>query len=293
MTKLTLFYTIGLPASGKDTIAVEMMQKDPQLVRTNKDLIREMLHISKWSTENEKMVLRVRDSIIEDALRVGKNVIVTDTNFGDKHIEKFKELAMKYHADIKCIDLTNVPLDVCLNRDAKREKSVGKKVIMNMYNRYLRKDRPLLLYGDKSLQDIIICDLDGTLAHIHERNPYDSVNCLTDKLNESVSEIIKSICCDTDISIIFLSGRKEEARENTIKWLESNGFSLGYTYIDLFMRQNDDDRPDAIIKEELFNEHIEGKYRVIGIFDDRLKVCRMWYKKGLTVFRVGDPDADF
>lgn len=33
--------------------------------------------------------------------------------------------------------------------------------------------------------------------------------------------------------------------------------------------------------------------RVDGVFDDRARVCRMWYAKGIPLFRVGDPDAEF
>ncbi len=59
------------------------------------------------------------------------------------------------------------------------------------------------------------------------------------------------------------------------------------------MRKGDDTRPDAAVKEELYSQHIKGKYNVVAVFDDRLQVCRLWHKLGLPLFRVGDPDADF
>ena len=62
---------------------------------------------------------------------------------------------------------------------------------------------------------------------------------------------------------------------------------------EIHMRKAGDNRKDAIIKKELFDEHIRDKYYVDYIVDDRLQVCRLWYSLGLTILRVGDPDANF
>ncbi len=59
------------------------------------------------------------------------------------------------------------------------------------------------------------------------------------------------------------------------------------------MRPDDSNIPDYIVKEKLFNENINGKYNVVGVFDDRLQVARLWSKKGLPLLKVGDPDLDF
>jgi hypothetical protein len=59
------------------------------------------------------------------------------------------------------------------------------------------------------------------------------------------------------------------------------------------MRHNGDYRKDVVVKEEMYNDHIKGKYNVTVVIDDRLQVCRMWHRLGLPLLRVGDPDADF
>mgnify|MGYP003433581663 FL=1 len=59
------------------------------------------------------------------------------------------------------------------------------------------------------------------------------------------------------------------------------------------MRQFKDMRSDDIVKEEMYNTHIKDKYEVIGVFDDRLKVCRMWYKLGLFVFNCNQGLIEF
>lgn len=56
----------------------------------------------------------------------------------------------------------------------------------------------------------------------------------------------------------------------------------------LFMRRTGDTRKDNIIKREIFNEHIRGKYNVLFVLDDRSRVVREWRAMGLTVFQVAE-----
>ncbi len=141
-----------------------------------------------------------------------------------------------------------------------------------------------------------IYDIDGTLATRGDRGPFDWDRVGEDTVNEAVEYLIESYMYAFDYivldRIIFISGRKEICREATEKWLYNKGFP-GNHWRDIFMRKDDDNRDDVIVKEELYNEHIKGKYRVRFVVDDRPKVCRMWRSLGLPVFQVGDPDVEF
>ena len=59
------------------------------------------------------------------------------------------------------------------------------------------------------------------------------------------------------------------------------------------MRPNQDQRSDVVVKEELFNSHVRGKYNPWLVIDDRPSVCRMWRSLGLKVLQVGDPHVEF
>ena len=48
--------------------------------------------------------------------------------------ETIKDVEDKYIVEIK--DFTNVPLDICLERDSKRENPIGEKVIRGIFNKY-------------------------------------------------------------------------------------------------------------------------------------------------------------
>jgi len=80
--------------------------------------------------------------------------------------------------------------------------------------------------------------------------------------------------------LIIFSGRDGKYKEETELWLEEHNIE----YDELHMREEDDSRKDSIIKKELYEEHVKGKYRVLGIFDDRPQVRRMWIEEGLFVF---------
>lgn len=48
--------------------------------------------------------------------------------------DAIKEIKDKYIIEIK--DFTNVPLDICIERDSKRENPIGEKVIRGIFNKY-------------------------------------------------------------------------------------------------------------------------------------------------------------
>ncbi len=143
-----------------------------------------------------------------------------------------------------------------------------------------------------------IYDIDGTLAIRGDRSPFDWDRVGEDTVNEAVKHIITS-CYDADIekdcrdSIIYMSGRKEICRKQTMEWIWKNDVYEDYYLFSVLMRKDDDNRDDVIVKEEMYNEHIKGKYQVRFVVDDRPKVCRMWRSLGLPVFQVGNPDVEF
>lgn len=279
---LTVTIYKGLPASGKSFHAKQLIDNNPgKYKRINKDLLREMLDNSTFSKSNEKFILEVRDQLILMGLENGKHILIDDTNLDPKHEQNIRTL-VKGIAKVIIQDFTDVPLDVCLSRDSKRINAVGEKVIRKMYDQYLKPVPPVIEY-DSGLPDIILCDLDGTLCLMNGRNPYDASTCNDDLLNEHVASIIKGKF------VIFVSGREDKYKPQTLEFFDKHGIF----YIDLFMRKSGDMRKDSIIKEEIYNEHIKGKYNVSFILDDRLDVCRLWYRLGLNLLRVGDPDSDF
>ncbi|BAQ64277.1 AAA family ATPase [Geminocystis sp. NIES-3709] len=273
----------GLPASGKSTFAKNILLKEPgRWVRINKDLLREMAHASHWSPSNEKFIVKLRDHIILMALEEGKHVLIDDTNFG-KNIEHIKGL-VKGKAEVKINNsFLQVPVEECIKRDLKRANSVGKDVIMTMYNQFIVPKINPPEYNP-NLPSAIIVDMDGTLAILHNRNPYDVSKCDQDWPNQPVLETIYKWQDSTNILVV--SGRTDDGEELTEKWLQK--YQVKYT--NLYMRKTGDSRKDAIIKQEIYEQFIKDKYNIKFILDDRNQVVEMWRSLGLTVFQVAEGD---
>jgi hypothetical protein len=155
-----------------------------------------------------------------------------------------------------------------------------------MYYDYLDQPDPAPII-DPQLPNCYIVDIDGTLAINNTRPPFAWERVNEDALNPAVATLVEKLGQDTDI--IVFSGRSSVCRDLTISWLKQHGIK----YQDLFMRPADDNRPDDILKSELYYLHVHGKYNAIGVIDDRPKVCRMWRNLGLSVFQVGNPDYEF
>lgn len=287
MSKLVMLY--GLAASGKSTYARELARQG--YIRTNKDDIRDMLNDGKWSKNNEKFVLKVRDLIIKEALLEGKSVVVDDTNLAPKHRERLSQLAKEFGATFET-KFFDVDVEECIKRDLKRENSVGSKVIRSMYNQFLRErvvyEPPL----DKP--EAIIVDLDGTLAHMEgRRGPFDWDKVRGDSLDVKIANLLTTIKTSpyAPDAVIILSGRNSVCRDETIEWLARHGIEYDF----LYMRAEGDDRKDAIIKKELFDEYIRDEYAIRFVLDDRPQVIRMWQNEiGVKVLGCNDDyDVDF
>ncbi|MEL6469772.1 MAG: AAA family ATPase [Cyanobacteria bacterium J06623_4] len=276
--------TVGLPGSGKSTWAKELITKEAgKWVRVNKDLLREMCHNSVHSKSNEKFIVRLRNLIILEALEAGKHVIVDDTNLHPKHIRTVTEL-VKGKATVEVNNsFLSVPIKECIRRDLNRPKSVGKDVIMQMYRQFLLPT-PTPPVHNPELEDVIVVDMDGTLALMGDRSPYDVSKCDLDPPNMPVVQTI--LKWQETHKVIVMSGRTDDGKEKTIAWLKK----YGVRYAALHMRKVGDMRKDTIVKEEMYRAHLEGKYNIIAVFDDRKSVVEMWRSLGLTVFQVAEGD---
>jgi predicted kinase len=284
----------GLPASGKSTYAKKILTDNPHAwKRLNKDELRAMLDDSAHTPANEQFVNRIRDILLMEALKARKNVIIDDTNLTEKPIEQITQVAKKYteqsgiqvHIEIKDIV---TPLEECLKRDALREKKVGSEVIMQMYRTHVLKNErgPHYQEQDDTLPHAIICDLDGTLAIIHDRSPFDSKRCETDLLNVPVAEIIKTYH-EKGVKIIFMSGREDASRSQTMNWLSYNRIP----YNALYMRKTGDMRKDSIVKKELYEAHVKDQFYIQFVLDDRNQVVDLWrLELGLLCLQVNYGD---
>lgn len=294
MPKLKLIMQKGLPASGKSTNAKELVASG--FYRVNKDDLRESLFGEHYKRKHEKQVLWTRDSMIRAALSHNKSVVVDDTNLNPIHEKTLKKIAEEFDAEFIVNDsFLKVPLTECIQRDLKRQKPVGERVIRGFYQQYLVKPADAPEYNEE-LPYAILVDVDGTLAHMTtrkrfgERAPYAWKYVGEDEVDPAVAFLTDALAETQRCEVIILSGRDGICRAETEEWLERNDIDYNH----LYMRDINDNRADTIVKKELYEKYIQGNYNVLAVIDDRPAVCRMWRDEiGLKVFQVGDPYYEF
>lgn len=289
--KQQLIILQGLPASGKTTYAMHLQEKNPDLYKViAPSELNEMFNNGKDTFSNFKQIRSVLPHLIECFAEEGFSIIIDDYNLRKSDYSYYSTISEDIYKT-KGVQLElvtkffDVPIKECVERDYLRINSKGLRKIKSLYD---KSDIPPysepLNYADRGahLPKAIICDLDGTLALITDRDPYDAESCLSDQLNAPVADLIR-MEKSLGTSIILLSGRNEISRTHTMTWLKQHNISFDT----LLMRKDYDFRKDSLIKKEIYDECISPVYFVKYVLDDRDQVVNMWRKElNLPCFQV-------
>jgi predicted kinase len=284
----------GIPASGKSTFAKAWVHAADRRVRVNRDDIRIQM-FGKFFGVNEALVTKVEDRMVDVALKSGFSVVADATNI--KH-EYCKRLAHLAHArgipvEVKQFD---IELDEALRRNAVRHEKGGnfvpEDVIRKMHEALqasgapdISAETPVHFNPRPGALKAILVDIDGTIAEMGDRSPYDWNNVGKD---EPIREVLKVVqwAAEAGYQVILMSGRDGVCRPQTAKWLDLNGIWFDR----LFMRAEGDQRRDSIVKRELFDAHIRDEYDILFVLDDRQQVVDMWRGLGLRCLQVAPGD---
>lgn len=270
----------GLSGAGKSFFAKAWVADNPGSLRVNKDSLRAMCHDSYWSQSNEKIICDMRDAMVSRALESDRTVLVDDTNFHSSHEARLRQIAAEHKATFEIKDF-EISFEEAIERDLKREHPVGYDVIKDQWNRYVRPN--MKVEQNSTLPRAVCFDIDGTLALIGDRNPYDASTCESDLPNQVVVDLFHGFKAKFKTMVVF-TGREDKYREQTVAWMDKYDIKP-----DVFaMRKTDDKRKDAIVKEELWRELVLPFYFTELVVDDRQQTCRGWRDLGLTVWQVAD-----
>lgn len=297
----TLHVTRGLPGSGKTYWAGAWTAEDPEhRVRVNRDDLRVMLDDGRFIPGvTEQRVIAARDASILALLGKGVDVVCDDTNLRQRVMRDLAKLAQRAGAELEVHDFTDVPLDLCIDRDAKRDQPVGETVIRGMHTRFLKGralplpmpeepadtgDGPRLYDPKPGTPKTVLVDIDGTVALMGARSPFDETRVHEDRPNHPVIHVVRAMRL-AGHRVVFLSGRTAGCYRETADWLRTHVIP---DFDALHMRPVGDGRKDAVVKAELFDEHVRDNYDVTCVLDDRSQVVDMWRAMGLTVLQVAE-----
>lgn len=294
MTKLIL--TRGAPASGKTTYAKQWVSMAPKRVRINRDDLRfSMYGLYFGDPIDENAVTKVQHAMVVAALKAGNSVIVDDTNLNERFAKKLIALGHRHGAEVEVIDF-EVPLKELLRRNEARtlteNRHVPEDVVRKFHSTFsgrktLDVTPPVIrpYNGTPGKPMAYLFDIDGTLAKMSGRSPYEWHRVGEDTAIDHVVQIAHALASD-GYAIVFLSGRDGSCYDITSEWIRDEVMDMAY----LFMRTAKDQRPDNIIKAELFDAHVRDRWNVQGVFDDRDQVVDMWRAMGIPCYQVAPGD---
>lgn len=137
-------------------------------------------------------------------------------------------------------------------------------------------------------------DIDGTLAdithrlHHIEKSPKDwpafFAACERDKPILHMIELAWAL--RDSPGVVYVSGRSDECRAATRRWLQFHGAPVGPIY----MRKAGDHKPDHELKLELLSDLRADGYEPIMAFDDRNQVVKVWRAAGIPCAQVAEGD---
>ena len=305
------YITIGLPGSGKSTWA-----KSIDADRVNNDEIRakiyEEIGNNTWSPKIEERVKFERENYINTSSALGLDIVIDNTHLNPKTLNQIVSFCKSKGYEVDIVDFRHVPIETCIERDLSRKGTngyVGEKVIRDMFNKFMKEpiDRNLPSWTPNNLPDCIIVDIDGTLAQMKDRGPYEEHKVYQDDVRRHVLFTITSLMnANPELRVFIFSGRSDSCMAETVRWFNDKcsfyvknwltEYQDNYDdyFVDLHMRKTGDKRRDSLVKTDMYNEFVKDKYNVIAVFDDRPQVIReCWKVLNLPVFNCGLIDVEF
>jgi len=205
---------IGVSGSGKSTFA-----KKQAATVIERDEIREFLFPGYWrqtpDSKKENIVTQEQERQILGAIKAGKpHIIISDTNLNHKYVNRITslfepypdyEVAYEYFDD-------SLDLELCLERNANRERKVPEDVICKQWKRYqiIRNQHNNYRFDTKEKPVLFVSDvhgLYGKLKNVIERFNFhyniilsgdindQSFDVLEDNFSKGISTVDSLMCC--------------------------------------------------------------------------------------------------
>ena len=139
----TLLLFRGAPGCGKSTFIEQhglkpyTLSADDIRLQVSSPLMTRHGNMT-FNPDNDQFVWRMLMQMLEKRMENGEFTVVDATNSKTSEMNKYKTLATTYKYRIYCIDMTDLPIDVCKERNLQREplKRVPEEAIDKMYARF-------------------------------------------------------------------------------------------------------------------------------------------------------------
>lgn len=134
MNRPRLMLLVGPPGCGKSTYATKYIKENPNTIHLSSDSIRKELWGDEAIQGDNNEIFSLMQTRAVDALNNGLDVIYDATNMTRKDRSYIIELCPKF-VQIEA-HIIWAPIETCIERDAARERTVGKAVIDKMLKKF-------------------------------------------------------------------------------------------------------------------------------------------------------------
>ena len=323
---------IGISGSGKTTLAKEMISKNKNLVRINRDDLRKTLfgvdqtdssyYLREDFKRCENLITEVVEQMMYDSLNKGLDIVLDNTNLHKKNIteiiRKFNHLSS---IEIVFLHKGDSHEEFNMIEDRLKKRFYGDAANIRMLKK-IKGDKAFeeIAYLSKQWKDFqkLKKDLHGHRLFLPQTAPQVSFNKSLPKTYAFDIDGTLALKGDRDIfddSKLHLDTEIKEVGD-VLRSLHNSGYSvifisgrqdscyettkqwlkdnhLWMETSELYMRKAKDQRPDYIIKEELIINEVAPKYNLIAVFDDRLQVSREYFRLGIYTFNVNQGFIQF
>lgn len=141
------------------------------------------------------------------------------------------------------------------------------------------------------MKNIVLCDVDGTVANNDHRQHFlegkkDWDGFFSELLNDMpiipIIDLVNKEHANVK-EIVFLTGRPERYRYSTTLWLKEH-FDFEFR---LLMRKNNDQRNKLEIKKEIFENNFHP-YEIFCVFENDKELIKLWKTLDLNVLDANE-----
>lgn len=254
MTRPVLILLCGIPGSGKTTYAEKM--KNSYTYHLSSDAIRKELYGDENIQGNPSDIFTLMQDRAIMLLNNGFDVIYDATNITRKDRASIIAKCPKI-AQIEC-HIIWAPIEICIERDAARKRTVGKEVIDRMLKRFQAPyydegiDKIKVIFPDGFDIQKYIYDSTESMRISHD-NPHHTLN-IFDHCESAYKYVVNNDMCDNIIA------------------LAASFHDIGKPYVKAFVNANGEPSDTA----HYYQHQCVGAWMVYGLIIDEIRVDVAW-----------------